>query len=210
MFLNVKTDRRGMLGACGSGILGMAIGGALRSTATGAQEEGQAKTQEVGKDKATDFQIACMTLPYSQYPLARALSGIQRAGYKHVAWGTTHKEEGEAKAVPVMPADASPEKARELGRRCRDMGLEPLMMFSMIYPEDPKAIEVLTSRIRQAEAAGVAHVLTFGHTDARSRKLWVERLEATWPRRARSRRADRRQATRRNRPGDRRDRARSR
>lgn len=133
------------------------------------------------KAKATRFQIACMTLPYSQYPLARALEGIQGAGYKFVAWGTTHKEEGEPKGVPVMPAEAQPAKAKELGQRCRDLGLEPLMMFSGIYPEDPKALEVFRSRILQAEAAGMPQVLTFGHTKGPNRKLWVERFQKLGP-----------------------------
>jgi sugar phosphate isomerase/epimerase len=76
-----------------------------------------------------------------------------------------------------MAADAPPAKAKELGQRCRDLGLAPLMMFSGIYPEDPKAIEVLTNRILQAEAAGIPHVLTFGHTSGPNRKVWVERLK---------------------------------
>jgi hypothetical protein len=53
------------------------------------------------RGKPTKFQIACMTLPYSQFPLERALSGIKEAGYRHVAWGTTHREDG-GKSVPVM------------------------------------------------------------------------------------------------------------
>jgi sugar phosphate isomerase/epimerase len=132
------------------------------------------------RGKPTKFQIACMTLPYSQFPLERALSGIKEAGYRHVAWGTTHREDG-GKSVPVMAPDAPPEKAKELGKRCRDLGLEPLMMFSMIYPENDKAIEVLTSRIRQASAAGVPQVLTFGHTKGGNRRLWVERLKKLGP-----------------------------
>ena len=32
----------------------------------------------------TRFQIACMTLPYSRFPLQRALQGIRKAGYQHV------------------------------------------------------------------------------------------------------------------------------
>jgi sugar phosphate isomerase/epimerase len=122
-----------------------------------------------------------MTLPYSQYPLARALSGIKSAGYQYVAWGTTHREVGESRSVPVMAADAPAEKAKKLGQRCRDMGLAPLMMFSGIYPEDPKGMEVLTARIRQAAAAGIAHVLTFGHTSGDNRKLWVERFKKLGP-----------------------------
>ena len=39
----------------------------------------------------TKFQLACMTLPYSNFPLERALKGIASAGYRYVAWGTTHQ-----------------------------------------------------------------------------------------------------------------------
>src|SRR5690349_12622662 len=85
------------------------------------------------KPAPTKFQIACMTLPYSRFSLARALKGIEGAGYEFVAWGTTHKEDG--KDVPVLAKDAAPAKAKELARRCRDMGLEPVLMFSGIYPE---------------------------------------------------------------------------
>ncbi len=130
--------------------------------------------------KSTLFQIACMTLPYSQFPLQRALTGIHSAGYKYVAWGTTHKESS-GKAVPVITADAPPEKAKELGKRCRDLGLEPLMMFSGIYPEAKEAMEVLTSRIRQASAAGMPQVLTFGHSEGSDRRLWVERFKKLGP-----------------------------
>jgi sugar phosphate isomerase/epimerase len=129
----------------------------------------------------TKFQIACMTLPYSQFPLDRALKGIQSAGYRYVAWGTTHREEGAAKPLPVMAKDAPPEKAKELAKRCRDLGLEPVMMFSEVYPEHDDAVKVFTARIRQAHAAGVGHVLTFGHTRGGNRKLWVERFRQLAP-----------------------------
>lgn len=130
--------------------------------------------------KKSTFQIACMTLPYSQLPLERALSGIRGAGYKYVAWGTSHKEEG-SKSVPVMPAEAPPAKAKELGQRCRDLGLAPLMMFSNIYPEAKDGLEVLTQRLKQAGAAGVPHVLTFGHTKGGNRELWIERFKKLGP-----------------------------
>ncbi len=129
----------------------------------------------------TQFQIACMTLPYSQYPLQRALTGIKAAGYKYVAWGTTHKETDGGKGVPVIPADAPPKQAKELGQRCRDLGLDPLMMFSDIYPEAPKGVEILTARILQAEAAGIPQVLTFGHTKGPNRQVWVERFKKLGP-----------------------------
>ena len=83
----------------------------------------------------TEFQLACMTLPYSHFPLVRALKGIKAAGYKHVAWGTSHRETPEGRRIPVMATDAPTAKAKELGQHCRDLGLSPLMMFSTIYPE---------------------------------------------------------------------------
>jgi sugar phosphate isomerase/epimerase len=146
---------------------------------------GNSQAQEQPSDKPkgqpTKFQIACMTLPYSQYPLARALAGIKGAGFQYVAWGTSHKEPGESKGVPVMPADAPPAKAKELSQKCRDMGLAPVMMFSGIYPEDPKGVPVLTARIEQAAAAGIPHVLTFGHTSGDNRKVWVDRFKQLGP-----------------------------
>src|SRR5687768_452724 len=124
---------------------------AAGSVALGPELRAQDKESAKKPGKPTQFQIACMTLPYSQYPLERALAGIKNAGCQFVAWGTTHKEEGEEKPVPVMPADAPPAKAKELGQRCRDIGLTPLMMFSTVYPEHPNAIEVFKGRIQQAE-----------------------------------------------------------
>ncbi len=124
----------------------------------------------------TDFRIACMTLPWSRFPLGRALDGVKAAGFRFVAWGTTHKENG--RDVPVLAKDAPPDAARELAKRCRGMGLEPVMMFSTSYPEHPDGLAVHTQRLKQAGAAGVGQVLTFGHTKGGGRKLWVERLKA--------------------------------
>jgi sugar phosphate isomerase/epimerase len=121
-----------------------------------------------------------MTLPYSAFPLERALTGIKAAGYRFVAWGVSHREEN-GKQVPVMAEDASQETAKALARRCRDMGLEPVMMFSTIYPEHAKGLEVLTQRIKQAAAAGISQVLTFGHTQGGNRTVWIERFKALGP-----------------------------
>src|SRR5205823_5083315 len=74
-----------------------------------------------------------------------------------------------------------PEKAKELAQRCRDLGLEPLMMFSGIYPEQPDGLKVLKQRIRQASAGGVPHILTFGHTKGGNRNSWVERFKELGP-----------------------------
>jgi sugar phosphate isomerase/epimerase len=128
----------------------------------------------------TQFQIACMTLPFSRFPLARALTGIKGAGYKYVAWGTSHQEAG-GKNTPVLARDAAPLAAKELATKCRDLGLETVMMFSGIYPEAKDGFEVHKQRILQAGAAGVPQVLTFGHTKGGNRELWVERFKKLGP-----------------------------
>lgn len=46
---------------------------------------------------ATKFQLACMALPYEAFPIGRALTGIQRAGYQQVAWGVTHRDNAAAR-----------------------------------------------------------------------------------------------------------------
>src|SRR4051794_12153310 len=84
---------------------------ALTPSAASAAQPPQPPAQPP-RGRPTQFQIACMTLPYSQFPLQRALEGIRAAGYRHVAWGTTHREEG-GKQVPVMASDAPPARARE-------------------------------------------------------------------------------------------------
>jgi sugar phosphate isomerase/epimerase len=158
-------DRRTFLRSCS----GFAVSAAFGSLAAGTEIL-----------PMTKFQIACMTLPYSQFPLERALNGIALAGYKYVAWGTTHRE-ASGKQIPVMPEDAPPEKAAELASRCRDLGLEPVMMFSTIYPEAPNGLEVLTQRLKQAGAAKIPQVLTFGHTEGGNEKVWIERFKALGP-----------------------------
>ena len=136
----------------------------------------------VGQPKPvpTEFQIACMTLPYARFPLLRALQGIQTAGFKFVAWGTNHRE-ADGKDTPVLPPDASLEKAKDLATKCRDLGLETVIMFSGVYPEAKNGILVLTQRLKQAGAARIPQVLTFGHTRGDNRKLWIERFKTLGP-----------------------------
>lgn len=144
-----------------------------------APQSGAGSTANEAKKK-TRFQIACMTLPYSQFPLQRALQGIRSAGYRYVAWGTRHLE-ADGRRVSVLPADAPPKQAKQLARRCRDLGLEPVLMFSGVYPEAKNGMEVLRQRILQAEAGGIGQVLTFGHTRGGNRKVWIERFRKLGP-----------------------------
>lgn len=131
--------------------------------------------------ETTQFQLACMTLPYSQFPLRRALKGIKSAGFDNVAWGTTHRETPGGDRTPVMAIDAPTSKAKELGQECRDMGLTPLMMFSTVYPEHADGLKVLTHRLKQAAAAGIPQVLTFGHTKGGNHSVWVDRFKKLGP-----------------------------
>jgi sugar phosphate isomerase/epimerase len=170
---NARIGRRAALKA--AGLAAATLWTQLRARSFAAAEQPQTEKAR------TKFQIACMTLPYSQFPLARALEGIKSAGFQFVAWGTNHREPGETKPVPLIAADAPPTKAKELADRCRDMGLSPVMMFSGIYPEASNGIEVLTHRLKQAAAANIAHLLTFGHTDGQNRNIWIERFRQLGP-----------------------------
>lgn len=145
-----------------------------QETPTGSQIDNQSK------NKTTNFVHACMTLPYSNFSLQRALQGIRASGYHHVAWGVTHRDD-QMREVPVLKEDAPPQEATELGKRCRDMGLEPVMMFSTVYPEQDNALEIFKNRIKQAAAAGIDQVLTFGHTQGARRDVWVERFKTLGP-----------------------------
>lgn len=111
----------------------------------------------------TRFQIACMTLPYSAFPMERALEGIKSAGYAFVAWGVNHKD-GAGASRPAMPLDASPADARMLAARCLNLGLEPVMMFSTVNFEEAGAADAYRKRVDQAQAAGIPHIIVFGKT----------------------------------------------
>jgi sugar phosphate isomerase/epimerase len=155
-------DRRAWFRVTTAGLAGLAAG------APGL------KAADSDKEK-TRFQVACMTLPYARFPLERALTGLQSAGYRNVAWGTTHQEGTER--VPVLANDAPPERAQELARRCRDLGLEPLLMFG----PGPENVDALRQRVRQAAAAGVKQVLTMGNTKGNDRAVWIKNFKELGP-----------------------------
>lgn len=112
----------------------------------------------------TDFQLACMTLPYGQFSFERALSGIRGAGYRFVAWGTNHPDPATGKPKPLLHWREPASRAKELSQQSRDAGLTPVMMFSAVNIEAPEGPEAHARRVEQAAAAGIPYVLTFGHT----------------------------------------------
>jgi len=130
--------------------------------------------------RPTNFQMACMTLPYSNFSFERALEGIAKAGYRYVAWGTRHRDaSGERREVLEVGAPAS--RAKELGAQCRQAGLTPVMMFSNVYVGIEKSVAAHTSRIEQAAAAGIRFVLTFGEVKPGGYPQWIKDLKQLGP-----------------------------
>ena len=128
----------------------------------------------------TRFQLACMTLPYAAHPMERALEGIKRAGYDYVAWGVNHKD-AQGRTKPALAVDAPASDAAALARRCRDMGLEPVMMFSTVNLEAPAALDAHLRRIEQAAAAKIPFLLTFGKTTPGEYETFVGNLKRIAP-----------------------------
>jgi sugar phosphate isomerase/epimerase len=80
-----------------------------------------------------------------------------------------------------MAPDAPASEAKALAQRCRDLGLEPVMMFTGIYVEAPESIKVHTQRIKQAEVAGIPFIITFGRTSPGSYDAWIRNLKLLGP-----------------------------
>jgi sugar phosphate isomerase/epimerase len=129
----------------------------------------------------TKFQLACMTLPYSPFPFERALKGIRGAGYEHVALGTTHPDSS-GKPAPLIDWKAPAARAREVAAMCRNEGLQPVMMFTMVNLEAPDGPEAHARRIEQAAEAGIPFVLTFGRTAPGQYEEAVKCLKDAGPR----------------------------
>lgn len=125
----------------------------------------------------TSFQLACMTLPYSAFPVERALEGIHKAGYRHVAWGVNHRDRSGV-SKPMLNQTATASEAAALATRCRDLGLEPVMMFATVHLEAANALDVHLRRIEQAAAARIPFLLTFGKTQPGEYETFVRNLKA--------------------------------
>jgi sugar phosphate isomerase/epimerase len=129
----------------------------------------------MAQEALTEFQIGCMTIVYSAFPFSRALAGIRESGHRFVGWGTSHEK------VPVIGPDEPPSKARELGAMTRDVGLEPSMMFSMVYVDAPESVPVHTRRIEQAAAAKIPYIITFGRIQPGGYPAWIKNLKELGP-----------------------------
>ncbi|MFN7926085.1 MAG: TIM barrel protein [Bryobacteraceae bacterium] len=128
----------------------------------------------------TRFQLAGMTLTYAQFPFARALNGIRRAGFQYVAWGHTHMDANGKRATLLDWRDPVA-KAREISKMSRDEGLTPVMMFSTVNLEAAEAAEAHARRIDQAAEAGIPFVLTFGKTERGAYENAIRTLKQAGP-----------------------------
>ena len=140
--LPVLLNRRTWLGVSTAGLAAVSTG------VCGGPTAGQTRSAEgpsSGRGKPTRFQIACMTLPYAPVP-ARTGADRHQVGRLSVRRLGHDAQGGTARTVPVIAADAPPERAKELAKQCRDLGLEPVLMFSSIYPEATNGLEVLDAR----------------------------------------------------------------
>src|SRR5262249_44653719 len=125
----------------------------------------------------SDFQIACMTLPYGAFPVERGIEGIAKAGYKYMAFGSRHQGED------TISPDAPPAKVRDLARRARDLGTEPLLMFGVHYVEKDDAVDVYKRRVEQAAAGRIPYVLAFGSPSdpPTDYSVWIRHLKQIGP-----------------------------
>ncbi|MBI3208869.1 MAG: TIM barrel protein [Candidatus Solibacter usitatus] len=114
----------------------------------------------------TEFQIACMSLPYQASSFRRAVQGIAQAGFRYIAWGP-NTTDASGRRAPLLADHAPASAAVELAKVSRDAGLEPVLMFGAVYPERPEFVETYKHRIEQAHAAGIPNILCFGSPQAK-------------------------------------------
>lgn len=102
------------------------------------------------------FQIACQTLPYTEFPIERAIEGIAAAGYQYAVLGTTHE------GKPALDFDAGEAAAVALKKQFAKSGLDLIMAFALVNPTDPDGPDKYKRRIDQAKAAGIPLLLGTG------------------------------------------------
>jgi len=93
----------------------------------------QAQPNQPPRQPPTRFQSRLHDVAIFLVLSERSLTGLRGAGYRYVAWGTTHMDGG--KRVPALAVDCRAGAGPRTRHHCRDLGLEPVMMFSGIYPE---------------------------------------------------------------------------
>lgn len=105
-------------------------------------------------------QLACMTWPYKDHPLERALEGIAAAGYRYVSLGLPHE------GKPVFQ-DESPGDSERILQLLDRYELKPAAIISTEAFSLKQPIERAWRRMDFAHALGVQELLSLGTTSYR-------------------------------------------
>lgn len=104
------------------------------------------------------LELGAHTLPYRAFPLARALEGIARAGFRYVGIWNEHA------GAPLVPWDAGPSVMRAVRRQIEASGLIARMAFRFPAangePSEPAA--ALRRTIEVGAELGIPFVLSSG------------------------------------------------
>ncbi|GIP37732.1 hypothetical protein J31TS4_10120 [Paenibacillus sp. J31TS4] len=100
-------------------------------------------------------QLACMTLPYTAYPLERAIEGIASAGYRYVALGGPHEGQD---IFPPEDGEAVSRVRELLGR----YNLKPIALVCSTQLAPAQPFELALHRLEVARELGIREVLTLG------------------------------------------------
>ncbi len=104
------------------------------------------------------YQLGCQTLPYRGLPLARAVEGIRKAGYKYVMPYYVHA------GKPVFSPENSPSELAEERRMFSDSGLVPFCRFAGLTagPETPKGLDAYRKELDLCADFGIRTVVGIG------------------------------------------------
>ncbi|GIP33300.1 sugar phosphate isomerase/epimerase [Paenibacillus sp. J2TS4] len=99
--------------------------------------------------------LACMTLPFANYSLERALEGMARAGYRYLSFGLPH-------AGMEVPDESDPASVERLSRLFEQYRLEPVNLISTNQLAPGQTLERARIRFETARALGVKELLSLG------------------------------------------------
>jgi sugar phosphate isomerase/epimerase len=101
------------------------------------------------------LKIACMTLPYYNYPFERALAGIAGAGYRYVIFGTPHQGE-------LVPEENDHYALTKVKLLLEKYGLTPVMLLSHAQMEIDQPIERAYQQLRIAKTLEIKEINALG------------------------------------------------
>jgi sugar phosphate isomerase/epimerase len=97
--------------------------------------------------------LACLTLPYHNYPFERALQGISKTGYKYVAFGTPHQQS-------ACPNEHDDEAIETINRLMDQYNLKPVILFSHQHFGSDQPVERAVRQLHIARVLNIKEVNT--------------------------------------------------